>query len=150
MAHFEADVPKSPSADLTEAALAYMAYGASAGPNPVVAASGPRKGKLIADPGTVGPNSRLVCPFHSQGLYKDALHPEDNNGIVPQAPKLTGELVMGLDKLSPGRPFKAVAQDANYAWVTDGRSTVMCHKRDYVALLSEYGLLPDDSTQPLP
>jgi hypothetical protein len=105
---------------------------------------------MVADPNTVGPNSKFVCPFHSQALYRDALHPEDNNGIVPQAPKLTGELVFGLDKLSPGRPFRAVAQDASFAWVTDGRSTVMCHKRDYIALLAEYGLLPDDTTQPLP
>jgi hypothetical protein len=149
--NFTLDAPRYPSPQLTNDALAYMAYGASAGPNPVVAASGPRKGRMVADPGTVGPNSRFVCHFHSQGLYKDALHPEDNGGIVPEAPKVTGgDPVFGLDKLTPGRPFRAVSQDANFVWASDGKVTVMCHRADYVRLLASYDLLPDDSTQPLP
>jgi hypothetical protein len=148
VAHFEADIPRSPSAELTNDVLAHFAYGGAA--NPVPAATGPRVGKLVTDPGMAGPNSKFVCAYHAQGLYQSALHPDDNNGIVPKAPKITGDVVIGLDKLTPGRPFRAVSQDGNFVWVSDGKVTVMCHRADYVALLAEYGLLPDDSTQPLP
>jgi hypothetical protein len=149
VAHFEPDVPRSPSNELTEAALAFMAYGGAS--HPVPAATGPRKGKMLPPNGAIGPNSRPVCLFHSQALYRDALHPEDNGGIVPEAPRATGgDPVFGLDKLTPGRPFRCVSSDANYCWVSDGLTTVMCHRADYVRLLAEFGLLPDDSSQPLP
>jgi hypothetical protein len=147
-AHFESEAPKAPSPELTNAALAYMAYGASAGPNPVVAASGPIKGKMIADPGTAGPGSKFVCGYHSQGLYRDALHPEDNGGKVPEAPGL-GKPLMGLSHLDPRRQWRSTGSDPNFCSVTDGRVTVLASTREYVAHLAEYGSLPEFG-EPLP
>lgn len=143
VAHFTPDVPDSPSTELIEASLASYAYG---GPNPIPAASGKRKGSMVADPMA---NGRPVCAFHAQSLYRESIHPEDG-GTVPEMPKLTGDVVMGLDALTPGRPFRCVSQDSNFVWVTDGMITVMAHRADYVRLLREYGLLPEDSTVPLP
>jgi hypothetical protein len=154
---FKPEVPDNPSIESQAAAanqrLAMNGYGGGYDPS----ASDVYKARMYADPipqggmvpNPLGPDAVFVCYFHGMAGFKDSLLPDDG-GVISQAPKVTGDLVFGLDKLSPNRPFRAVAQDANFVWVTDGLSTVMCHKRDYVALLSEYGLLPDDSTQPLP
>lgn len=145
VAHFEPDVPKSPSGELTTEVLAYVAYGASAGPNPVPAATGPRKGKMIADPGVVGPNSKFVCPFHSQALYRNSLHPEDNNGIVPVAPKLTGELVVSpIEDVESFGMHRVVATDPNFTYLASKTGRMTVRTWEYCRYLDSLGLLPED------
>jgi hypothetical protein len=154
---FKPDLPDNPSIESQSTAanrrLAMEAYGGGYDPSASdfykarMYADAVPKGGMVPDP--LGSSAVFVCQFHGMAGYKDSLHPDDG-GIVPEAPKLTGDVVFGLDKLTPGRPFRSVGQDANFVWVSDGKVTVMCHKADYVALLAEYGLLPDDTTQPLP
>jgi hypothetical protein len=105
-------------------------------------------GKMVADPGTIGPDSKFVCYFHSLSRYANVLHPEDNDGKIPEAPGLD-EPIIGLENLDIRRQWRCVGSDASFAWVTDGRATVMCSRRDYIRFLADNGILPEFG-QPLP
>jgi len=130
------------------ARFAMQAYGGTNARIP--AGGGPMVGHQVPDPlAPPGADEDYRCFYHGVTAHKNDLHPDDNGGFIPPVGPEPEKPIFGLEHLDSTRPFRAVGQDASYVWVTDGKVTVMAHKRDYIDLLAKYNLLPSETTTQL-
>ena len=142
--NFTPDTAGVPSAELTNDVLAYMAYGATAGPNPIPAATGPRKGRMLQPEGTVGPNAKFVCPFHSQVKYRDLLHVDDG-GVIPDDRLKVPELNIGsIADIESFGFHRVIATDPNLTYLANRTATLTVRTPEYCRYLDSLGLLPED------
>jgi hypothetical protein len=148
---FAAGVPEKLSVDEQAAKLnAKVAMQAYAGTNnKIYAGGGPSVGHMILDPaGPLGDDEHYVCYFHGQAAHRNHLHPDDNNGIVPDVNPAPEKPVIGLGFLDPVRQWRTVCSDPNLCSVTDGITTVLVKTREYISYLQDHGSLPPNG-QPL-
>lgn len=148
---FAPDVPEAVSAEARaaelNAMLAMQVYGA--GNTRIPVGGGPAVGHMVKDPlGPPGADEHFVCYFHGMAAHKDHVHPDDNQGIVPDVTPKPDKPLMGLAHLNSARQWRTVQSDPNFCAVTDGITTALVPTRDYIVFLRENGTLPE-SGQPL-